>query len=137
MNTKNSSSVSFDNLTSWMLFRALIEPGRGGTLVPNSFGGIHKMPLKFPGDSIFEKFFISGVILFQLLGLLPLIVVYRLVHPKAWSLTATMLLGGVALILWNGERIGVFGYNPNTPMQLIYGLSGFILLGITVLPFVS
>jgi len=50
-----------------------------------------------------------------------------------WSWPAA-LLPGIALLIWIGVEILVIGYQPQPPLQLIYGLVGLLILAVALLP---
>jgi NO-binding membrane sensor protein with MHYT domain len=80
-----------------------------------------------------KAFLLTGLALFIVLGLYPLVVFYGLLKKLKWSWFAAFVLGG-ALIIWIVVEIIMIGYQPQPPLQLIYGIIGLMILFAALLP---
>lgn len=115
-----------------VFFQALSGLGGGVFLVADPTGETLKLPLSFLKNSPFSDYLIPGIILFTVLGVYPLIVTAGLWKRKYWGWLGSVLLG-VALLIWIIVEIIIIGYQPNPPLQLIYGILGIVILVMTSL----
>jgi len=104
-------------------------------LVLDPSGRALQIPLKWLAGSPFGNYLIPGIILLLVLGIYPLVVFYGLFRRLPWSWPAALLLG-IALLIWIGVEILVIGYQPQPPLQLIYGVVGGLILVVALLPVV-
>lgn len=51
----------------------------------------------------------------------------------AWS-WLTVVLVGLMLTVWIAVEVLIIGYQPSPPLQLIYGLLGFLILALGLAP---
>jgi hypothetical protein len=128
-----------------MLFQALSGIAGGLSLVIKPDGSILKMPLSSLAGSSFKNFFIPGLCLFLLLGVLPTITCWGLfLKPKSgwfgslniyrnrhWA-WAYSLYTGIMLILWIDVEVMVIGYG--SILQVIYAILGILILILTLWP---
>lgn len=115
-----------------VFFQALSGLGGGVFLIADPTGETLKLPLSFLKNSPFSDYLIPGIILFTVLGVYPLIVTAGLWKRKYWGWIGSLLLG-VALLIWIIVEIIIIGYQPNPPLQLIYGILGIVILVMTSL----
>lgn len=115
-----------------VFFQALSGLGGGFFLITDPTGETLKLPLSFLKNSPFSDYLIPGIILFTVLGVYPLIVTAGLWKRKYWGWIGSLLLG-VALLIWIIVEIIIIGYQPNPPLQLIYGILGVVILLMTSL----
>ncbi len=100
----------------------------GGTwLLADPSGGKIGLPSSWLENSPFPDYFIPGIILFTVLGIYPLIVAFGLIRDSKKALIASRLLG-YALLIWIAVEIWIIGYQPEPPLQLIYGILGIIII---------
>lgn len=115
-----------------VFFQALSGLGGGVFLIADPTGETLNLPLSFLKNSPFSDYLIPGIILFTVLGVYPLIVTAGLWKRKYWGWLGSVLLG-VALLIWIIVEIIIIGYQPNPPLQLIYGILGVLILLMTSL----
>lgn len=128
---KKSYSLYF--LTFLMLFQGISGLFGGFALIIDPTGELLQMPLSMLEGSPFDTFFIPGIILLTILGIVPTVVFYGLWKRSDWAWMGALTVS-VALIIWIGVEIWMVGYHSEPPLQLVYGLLGVILLILTFLP---
>ncbi|WP_212747642.1 hypothetical protein [Fodinibius saliphilus] len=104
----------------------------GGALIWDPSGTILEMPLELLHPSPFSDYLLLGVILLIVLGIYPVIVFYSLYKRHLWAETGALILS-LALIVWIGVEIIMIGYHTSPPLQLIYGLLGFVMLILSII----
>jgi hypothetical protein len=67
-------------------FLGLGALGGGGVLILSPSGEMIGMPLKMIQSSPFSSFLIPGIILFVVLGLMPILIIYALIRKPKWRL---------------------------------------------------
>jgi hypothetical protein len=118
--------------------------GGGLALTLSPSGAFMHMPLSALNGSPFSNFFIPGLILLSLLGILPGILAYAVVGQPMWSQTGYFniyrnvhwswtysLYTGIMLTIWILVEIRWISYDI---LQTIYGLIGVLLIILTLLP---
>jgi hypothetical protein len=120
-------------LIGGLVLQGLSGIGGGLGLVLDPSGESVGIPLEWLSGSPFPDYLIPGVFLFTVLGIGPLLVAHGVWrrHPGSW---AASVMVGVVLLLWIGIEIGVVGYQADPPLQLIYALLAFVILGAAALP---
>ncbi len=134
-------------LISLLLFNAIGAYYGSYMLITDPTGVKIQMPLQNLEGSFFNDYFIPGIILLFVNGLLPTIagiglILRRPVVPLpgftilknqlwAWSLS---LISGLGLIIWIAVQIAMIGYWKNIPIQAVYGVLGLAITGLTLLP---
>ncbi len=94
------------------------------------------MPLRLLDGAPFSNYLVPGIILFVMLGIVPTVVFYGLIRSLKWSWNGAVIVS-LALIIWIGVEIAMVGYHADPPLQLVYGLTGILMLIITQLPAVK
>ncbi|MBN2245425.1 MAG: hypothetical protein JW755_06240 [Candidatus Aminicenantes bacterium] len=133
MANKNSKPVNIYILLVLILFQGLSGIVGGIGLVLDPTGKSLQLPIEWLEGSPFDDFQIPGLILLFVLGIYPLVVLYRLWRKLKWAWFAAFIVGA-ALIIWIGVEIMIIGYHPQPPLQLIYGLVGLFILIFVFLP---
>jgi len=110
-----------------MAFQGLSGIAGGFGLMADPTGVSLQIPLEWLDGSPFTDYLIPGIVLFFVLGLIPLGVVYGLWKRKKWSRLAALAVGA-ALCIWIAVEIAVIGYQSDPPLQLIYGIVGVAIL---------
>ena len=87
------------------------------------------LPLDWLDGTPFDDYFIPGLILFTVLGLFPLAVAWALWRRHRWARGGSLLVG-LALVVWILVEILMVGYQPEPPLQAIYGFLGLLILGL-------
>ncbi len=103
-------------------------------------------PLDMLNGSIFEDFFIPGILLLLVNGILPTVAGLGLIlrrpqkplpgfamlnnHHWAWSLA---LLSGLGLVIWIVVQIAMLGYWKAPPIQAVFGGLGLAITALTLL----
>ncbi|MBD3414471.1 MAG: hypothetical protein GF421_08590 [Candidatus Aminicenantes bacterium] len=131
--TNKTRPIPIYILLAFILFQGISGIAGGTGLILDPSGKSLQIPISWLDGSPFSNYLIPGLILFVVLGLYPLIVFYSLLKKLRWSWFAAFVLGA-ALLIWIGVEIIIIGYQPQPPLQLIYGLVGFIILVLVFLP---
>lgn len=111
-------------------------------------GGLLKMPLTLLENSPFNNFLIPGIILFVILGIVPLIISYALMtkpdgkganrfnlfHERHWSWAYSLYIG-FALIIW--ITVQCLFLEQMVAIHGVYIFLGLIIQAVTVLPSVQ
>ncbi|WP_280772046.1 hypothetical protein [Salipaludibacillus daqingensis] len=120
----------------------------GGAFIIDNTGEIINMPISLLESTPFTNFFVPGLILFFILGIIPLIIAISLLKTKerkrvqrfnlfkdnywAWSFS---LYIGFALIIW--INVQVFLINAVEVVHLVYIGIGVAIQAVTLLPSVQ
>ena len=119
--------------------------GGGGVLIISPSGELIGMPLSIIQNSPFINFLIPGIILFTVLGILPIVLMYALIKKPKWQLpeffnvfndmywawTYTVYTG-FALIIWIQTEMMVM--KTVHWLQSLYMGIAILLLLVTLLP---
>ncbi|NBC67141.1 MAG: hypothetical protein GVY07_15970 [Bacteroidetes bacterium] len=108
-------------------FQGLSGLAGGFGLMLDPTGEALGIPQRWLGGSMFDTYFIPGVILFVVLGIFPMICYVGLWKQKSWAISGSFVTG-VALVIWIFVEIYMIGYHSNPPLQLIYGLTGILII---------
>ena len=122
--------------------------GGGGVLIIDPSGGLIKMPITILENSPFNSFLIPGIILFAVLGVLPLIIAFalgtkwqwkaanrlNLFTDRHWSWTFSLYIG-FALIIW--ITVELFYINGIALLHIVYIFLGLAIQAVTLLPAVQ
>ena len=103
-----------------------------GLLADPSGANLTFSPAMLEG-SPFADFLIPGLFLLLVLGLAPLAVVYGLWVRADWAWRGSLLVS-LGLLAFVAVEVAVIGYWPEPPLQLVFGVVGLLLLGLTLLP---
>ena len=136
MSSKPSRPVSVYVLMLLMLFQGLSGIAGGIGLILDPTGQSMQNPLEWLQGSPFSTYLIPGIVLFAVLGLFPLAVFLGLLKQRRPAWYASLLIG-IALMIWLVVEIMVIGYQPQPPLQVIYGLVGIGILTTVLLPSVK
>ena len=125
-------------LTVNLLIGAILVQGLSGVaggigLVFDPSGESLGIPNSWLAGSPFADYLIPGVILLVLLGIVPLANLFGLWMRQYWGWLGALLIG-FALLIWIGVEILIIGYQPQPPLQLIYGLLGVVTIILALLP---
>lgn len=130
---KSKKPISVIVLMVSVFFQALSGLGGGVFLIADPTGETLNLPISFLRDSPFTDYLIPGTILFNVLGVYPLIVSAGLWRRKYWGWLGSILLG-ISLLIWIFVEILMIGYQSEPPLQLIYGILGIVILFWALLP---
>lgn len=108
----------------------------GFGLVADPSGASLGIPIAWLEGSPFQDYLVPGIVLLSVLGLGPLVVLYGLSTGRRWARTGSLAIAG-GLIIWITVEIAIIGYQPNPPLQLIYGLMGAVMLFTALVPTVK
>lgn len=114
-------------LAAGLAFQGLSGLFGGIGLIVDPTGRLLQIPIEWLDGSPFETYLIPGLVLLLVLGIVPLGVLYGLWTRKGWAWLGARLVAA-ALLVWIGVEVVVIGYQPEPPLQLIYGLLGVVLL---------
>lgn len=107
-------------------FQGLSGLAGGFGLMLDPTGESLGIPQRWLANSMFDTYFIPGVILFVVLGIFPMICYAGLWKQKSWAISGSFVTG-VALVIWIVVEIYMIGYQSNPPLQLIYGVTGILI----------
>jgi peptidoglycan/LPS O-acetylase OafA/YrhL len=110
-----------------VLVQSLSGIGGGLALLADPTGSLLGIPLAWLDESPFPDYFLPGLILFAALGIFPLFVTRALWKRRRWARAGSTAVG-MALIAWIAVEVVVVGYQPDPPLQAIYGTLGVIIL---------
>jgi hypothetical protein len=121
-----------------VLMAALLVQGLSGLvggigLVTDPTGSSLDLPLRLLEESPFDDYFVPGLFLLTVLGVLPLVALYGLWERRRWSWPLVLMVGP-ALLVWIAVQIAWIGYQPRPPLQLVYGALGLVLSVSALLP---
>lgn len=133
MNTLDKRPIIFYVLLILLFFQSASGLYGGAALISDPTGHVLSLPTTLLEGTPFQNFLIPGIILFTVLGIVPLIVFVGSWQQKMWAWPGAMLVS-IALIIWIGVQIAMIGYESEPPLQLIYGIVGIALLILTQLP---
>lgn len=130
------------------IFLALGAIFGGGMLIIDPSGELLKMPLSLLEQSPFPNYFIPGVLLFFILGVIPVWISYGLISKAgsslanklnvfphqhwAWSFT---LYTGFALLIWIFAQ--AYFFQAVYAVHLVYFTLGIVIQIVTLLPAVQ
>lgn len=120
----------------------------GGFLIIDPTGASLGMPSDIMKIPLFSNYFIPGIILLLVFGIVPLIVMSALIKKWAWPWGerlnvfkqlhwswAFSLYVGFALIIWISVQIYIL--SSSSPVHLLYTAWGLAIQALTILPSVS
>jgi hypothetical protein len=142
---KKPRPASLILLMGLLVFLGLGALFGGYNLVADPTGGRLQIPLTQLEGTPFSDYLIPGLILFTVLGIFPLFTAYALWQKPSWSFLAGLerlthqhwswlasLTVGIALVIWIIVQGMILGFGH--PLQVIYLLLGFVIIGVTFLP---
>ncbi len=136
MSNKTTRPFSMYVLIVLMLFQGLSGIAGGIGLIGDPTGESIQIPIEWLEDSPFNNYTIPGWILLMVLGIFPVLVFVLLLRKIQWAWHASLFIG-IALMIWIIVEVLIIGYQPNPPLQLIYGLVGVLIVIFALLPSVK
>ncbi len=120
-------------LAAALVFQGLSGIAGGLALVADPTGELIGIPLVWLEGSPFRDYRIPGIVLLVVLGMVPLGIAWAVWTQRrgAWH---GALVVAMALLIWIAVEIAVVGYQPQPPLQLLYGSLGLFLLFLLLLP---
>lgn len=103
----------------------------GAALVADPSGSVLEIPLAWLRGSPFDDYLVPGLVLFSVLGLVPLAVAYGLWIERAWARAGSLFVG-IALGIWLAVEIATIGYVADPPFQLLYGVVATAIVGLAL-----
>jgi peptidoglycan/LPS O-acetylase OafA/YrhL len=116
-----------------LAFQGVSGVGGGVGLVVDPSGEALGIPAGWLEGSPFPDYLVPGIVLFTALGVAPLVACYGVWKRRRWARAAAVLVG-LALLVWIAVEIAVIGYQPQPPLQLVYGFVGASILALALLP---
>jgi hypothetical protein len=118
----------------WILLVLLVIQGLGGlggglSLAIKPDGSIMKMPLSYLDGSPFPDFLVPGLILFLVLGVLPLVAAAGLWLRRTWGWYAAFAVG-CGLMIWILVEITII---PFSWLQPVFGVVGVLIFAVAAL----
>lgn len=116
------------------LLAALIAQGVSGLaggfgLAGDPSGESVGLPLAWLEGTPFPDYRVPGLILFFVLGIVPLIVAWGVWKRRRWGWYGSLGVGA-ALAIWILVEIAMIGYQADPPLQAIYGFLSLLILGL-------
>lgn len=136
MSFKQSRPISNYFLLTLVLFQGLSGIAGGIGLMLDPTGASMQIPLRWLDGSPFHTYLIPGTVLFTVLGLFPLACFVGLLKRWRTAWYAALLIAA-ALIIWLIVEMLVIGYQPQPPLQAVYGLVGLLMLFLVLRPSVK
>ncbi len=103
----------------------------GAGLMADRSGEWLRLPIAWLEGTPFVDYFVPGVVLFSVLGVLPLAVAWGLWKRRLWAGYGSLFVGA-ALGIWIVVEIQMIGYQPAPPLQAIYGLLAVLITGLAI-----
>jgi peptidoglycan/LPS O-acetylase OafA/YrhL len=133
MDANRTRPLSAYLLMACVLFQGVSGIAGGIGLVADPTGENLGIPQAWLQGSPFTDYMIPGLVLFVVLGVFPLVVLYGLWRRQYWGWIGALIVG-LALLIWIGVEVLVIGYQPQPPLQVIYGTLGLAIVILTMLP---
>jgi hypothetical protein len=127
------------------LFQAISALFGGFVLIYDPSGGKMQMPLTWLKNSPFDNFLVPGIILFLLLGILPLFTLYSLIARPKWKWANILniypdrhfawtysLYLGIMLSIWITVQIFMVGYG--SILQTVFAAMGILITVVCLIP---
>lgn len=102
-------------------------------LILGPTGKTLNIPLGWLEGSPFMNYLIPGLILFSLLGMLPIYIATGLLGNRFFYWRLSLILG-ILLLIWIVVEIIIVGNQPNPPLQLVYGILGVLIVALSLQP---
>ena len=120
-------------LMAALAFQGLSGLTGGSGLLYDPSGETLRIPLEWLAGSPFSDYTVPGLVLLTVLGVGPLVAVYGVWVRRRWAWTASVAVGA-ALSAWLAIEILVIGYQPEPPLQLIYGVVATVVILTALFP---
>lgn len=143
MHASNKQSIASILLISLHVLLGIGALFGGGGMIIDPTGAFIQMPISLLNETPFTSFLIPGIILFVILGILPLITAFGLITKRTWRLAETLnvfpnhhwswsysLYIGFLLIGW--ITIQMYLINGVGLLHVIYIFWGLLIVGVTV-----
>lgn len=124
-------------MVRFLLIAALVFQGLSGLaggfgLIGDPSGESVGLPTAWLEGSPFQSYLVPGLVLFAVLGIVPLVVGWAVWQRRARAHEAALLVGA-ALLVWIAVQITIVGYHPQPPLQAIYGGLGVAIVLLALL----
>ena len=142
---KKKKSVAYYVLLTLHLLQGLGGLAGGIVLMISPNGSLIHMPLSMIKGSPFHDFLIPGIILFLILGVLPIFTFAVLIAQSDWSFLNRLniykdrnpawmlsLFTGLGLIIWIDVEVAITGYG--SILQAVYAAVGLLIVIFTLVP---
>jgi peptidoglycan/LPS O-acetylase OafA/YrhL len=116
-----------------LAFQGVSGVGGGVGLVVDPSGEAVGIPAGWLEGSPFPDYLVPGIVLLTVLGVGPLVACYGVWKRRRWGCAAAALVG-LALLVWIAVEVAVIGYQPQPPLQLVYGFVGASILALALSP---
>ncbi|MBX2950628.1 MAG: hypothetical protein KF704_15210 [Crocinitomicaceae bacterium] len=143
MHSANKKSIASILLISLHVILGIGALFGGGGMIIDPTGALIQLPFSLLNETPFTSFLTPGIILFVLLGILPLITAFGLITKRPWKLTETLnvfpnqhwsysfsLYIGFLLIGW--ITIQMYLINGIGLLHVIYIFWGLLIVWVTV-----
>lgn len=130
---KRERPVLIKLLIACIIFQGISGLFGGLGLILDPTGKTLNIPLSWLEGSPFMNYLIPGLILFSLLGMLPIYIATGLLGNRFFYWRLSLILG-ILLLIWILVEIIIIGYQPNPPLQLVYGILGVLIVTLSLQP---
>ena len=120
-------------LSATVLLQGVSGVVGGYALLAEPSGRLIGLPLAWLEGTPFSDYFVPGIILFSVIGVCPLVVAWGLWRGRSWAWYGSLLVG-MNLAIWIVVEIVMIGYQPDPPLQALYGSLSFVILSLSAAP---
>lgn len=120
-------------LIACIIFQGISGLFGGLGLIIDPTGESLNIPRSWLEGSPFTNYLIPGLILFLLLGILPIYIATGFLGNRFFYWRLSLILG-ILLLIWIVVEIIIIGYQPNPPLQLVYGILGVLIVALSLQP---
>jgi len=114
-----------------MAFQGISGVAGGIGLVFDPSGESLGIPIEWLAGSPFRDYLVPGLVLLSVLGVVPLVVTWALWRRRPWARPASLVVG-MGLLIWIAVEVAVIGYQPDPPLQTIYGALGALIAALSL-----
>lgn len=123
-------------LTIWLYLIGALGLGvtaffSGGMMLLDPSGATMGLELEWLDGTLFQNYFIPGLVLFSVLGVGSFVVLYGIGRRRRWGWWAAIGLG-IALVGWISTQVVLL--QMNHVLQVIYRVLGVVLVFLATLP---
>lgn len=118
-------------LIGCMAFQGVSGVAGGIGLVFDPSGETLGIPIEWLAGSMFGDYLVPGLVLLSVLGVVPLVVTWGLWRRRPWARPSSLVVG-IGLLIWIAIEVAVIGYQPDPPLQTIYGALGALIVALSL-----
>lgn len=131
ISTSQEGKRAFHFLQGCLFVQGLSGFSGGLGLIWDPTGNTLQIPIEWLSGTPFQTYLVPGILLFLVIGILPLVTLYGTWKRRAWAWPATVIISA-GLIIWILVEILMIGFYINPPLQAIYGVMGILMLSLSL-----